>query len=85
MIALGGASMDLVGFDALSLAPTQCNALNRNMVSLVFDRGVMDAKLYANSILSDFGALIGMPVTTKDGDCMCRASPCSGVNNFICT
>jgi len=77
MTVLGGTSQNVIGTpDVGSVAPGRCMNDDPNSVSLVFDLGAMGPDTYAYFILSDFGALLGMAVTTDPGDCMCRANGC---------
>lgn len=86
MTVLGGSSATIIGTaGVLSLAPAVCNATNRDAISIVFDSGLLTPDQYATSLLSDLGALVGLPTANKNGDCMCRTgSTCSNFNG-ICT
>jgi len=78
MSVLGGSSQMIIGSANVgSVAPGRCENNDANSVSLIFDSGIQGDDFYSYSILSDFGALVGLPVTTQNGDCMCRVAGCS--------
>src|SRR4051812_44617321 len=85
LFVLGGDSMALTGTAGLlSLSPSNCLHDNPNMVDLIFDRHFAGGpQIYVNSILSDLGAIEGLGLTNKVGDCMCRVNGC-GFND-VCT
>jgi hypothetical protein len=88
MTVMGGTSQAIIGTpNVLSVAPGVCDYQNRNRISLVFDLGSNTPQYYATSILSDFGALVGMSPTAKAGDCMCRGGTvCSGpFSGMLCS
>jgi hypothetical protein len=86
MSVIGGDSMTITGnAGVLSLAPATCNSQDRDSIDLVFDFGFASNQRYANSILSDFGAMLGLPATTKVKDCMCRENGCADPTNAPCT
>jgi hypothetical protein len=78
MAVLGG-DVSLVGglAGSLSIAPGVCDFANHDRVAFEFDRGAtVGYNDYALSILSDFGAMVGLAGTTTPGDCLCRFDGC---------
>jgi hypothetical protein len=87
MITMGGTPLDLFGMANVgAVAQGLCDASHKNGVSVVAYTGPGSRPYYATSVLSNFGAMIGMAVTTKKDDCMCRAgTECNSTNEFTCT
>ena len=81
MAVLGG-DATLLGATTgtLSLAPARCDFANQHQIAFEFDRGSTVANGdYAMSILSDFGAIVGLAGVTDPGDCLCRFDGCGPV------
>jgi hypothetical protein len=86
MSVIGGSSQAIIGNPNVgSLAPGRCENNNPRSMSLVFDAGVIPYEDYAWSILSDFGAMLGLAVTNISGDCMCRVGGCTHGNQPVCS
>ena len=88
MTVIGGTATALINNpNVLSVAPARCLP-TINAMSLVFDNGVDPAprRFYANSILSDFGAMAGLALATLTNDCMCRTGDgCMIDEGTLCT
>lgn len=78
MAVLGGDPTAFGGTTGtLSLAPAVCDFANQDQITFEFDRGSTVGNIdYALSILSDFGAVVGLAGTTTSGDCLCRFNGC---------
>jgi hypothetical protein len=87
MITMGGSSQTLLGVANVgAVAQALCDASKRNGVSLVVDSGFQSSIYYATNVLSNFGAMLGMAVTAKANDCMCRAGDlCATDQMFVCS
>ena len=70
----GGPAMLQAAAGIISLAPFDCTANVVNAVDFVFDYGTKPLDVeYARSVLSDFGAMLGLANVEEEGDCMCRS------------
>lgn len=88
MFVVGGSpSVSACTPDAFSCTPFSCAPTNRNAVDMIFDRGLADPPgIYASSLLSDLGALVGMTATVVPDDCECRFdTPCTMSSAEICS
>jgi hypothetical protein len=86
MLVMGGNGVTVTGFSVYGVSPGVCDAVNRNRIGLVFDVGARDPRFYANLLLSNFGALLGLAATMQSGDCMCRSSAsCDPDDVQLCT
>jgi hypothetical protein len=86
MVVMGGDPTTLTGVpNVAGVAPGVCDTTHRNGVSLAFDNGANSPTYYANTVLSNFGAMLGMAVVAQKNDCMCRAGTiCQSTNEFTC-
>jgi hypothetical protein len=79
MASIGGTSMAVTGVSGVSAGvKTTCASVNKNSISLVFDRGAaVTDREYADLISTTFGQLLGLVATNLSGDCMCNAGSCT--------
>jgi len=87
MAVLGGdSSLIGAGPGTFAIAPAACDFANHDRVSFEFDRGAaVSYNEYALSIVSDFGAIVGLAGTTTPGDCLCRFDGCgTALDPAIC-
>ena len=88
MVVLGG-DPSIAGVDPAvnTIEPFGCTFSNRNHIAVIFEKAETTAG-YASLMLTDFGAMLGLAMTTLRDDCMCRIdAPCNlgVVPDSLCT